>query len=138
MELVADGVELLDEATCRRLLGSAQIGRVVIAVGEQPVVFPVNYVVVSGDIVFFTNQGMKLDAVHRRDQITFEVDDIDVGRKTGWSVLVVGSATVAPADVAEHARNLGCYPWAAGLRATAVRIRPDFLSGRRVGATPAV
>jgi len=130
--LVADGLELLDEAACRALLETQPIGRVVIVTGAVGAVFPVNYGVIGGDIIFFTGEGTKLAHAIEPSAVSFEVDAFDLATHTGWSVLVVGTATLAsPAD-AERARALGVYPWSAGARSHAVRIRPELITGRRV------
>ena len=60
------------------------------------------------------------------------LDDRQGIQRSGWSVMAVGPA--APASYAERARveALGLYPWAAGDRQHLVRLRPTFLSGRRI------
>ena len=130
--LMADGLEILDEAECRRLLAQARVGRVIIVRGTVPAVFPVCYVVVGGDIVFFTGTGTKLAAALAGMVVSFEADEVDFDHEVGWSVLAVGPATLASHVAADRARSLGCVPWAAGSRHHAVRIRPEFLSGRRI------
>jgi nitroimidazol reductase NimA-like FMN-containing flavoprotein (pyridoxamine 5'-phosphate oxidase superfamily) len=130
--LASEGLELLDEAECRALLESQRIGRVVIVAGAVAAVFPVNYGVVGGDIVYFTGEGTKLAHAAEPTAVSFEVDAFDVVARTGWSVLVVGTARVADPDEAERARALGVYPWAAGARSHAVRIRPELVTGRRI------
>jgi nitroimidazol reductase NimA-like FMN-containing flavoprotein (pyridoxamine 5'-phosphate oxidase superfamily) len=128
------GLELLDEETCRALLASQRVGRVVTTRGDLAVAFPVNYVVVGGDVVFFTGAGTKLTSAVGTRTVTFEVDEIDLERRSGWSVMAFGVASVASETLADRARDLGCWPWAVGPRPHAVRIRPDFLTGRRVVA----
>ena len=133
MTLSDDGVDILSEGECRRLLEQTRVGRVVIATGGIAVVFPVNYGVIGGDILFFTGEGTKLSAADHEMTITFEADAVDVENESGWSVLVVGVASVA-ADAALRARAeaIGVYPWAAGDRHRLVRIRPDVITGRRI------
>ena len=132
VSLRADGLEILDEAQCRHLLADGRVGRVAVCRGAVPVVFPVCYVVVGGDIVFFTGEGTKLDLAAAHATVSFEVDEVDLASQTGWSVLAVGPATNASEVAADRARALGCFPWASGSRPHAVRIRPEFLSGRRI------
>jgi len=130
--LVDNGQEILDEAECVRLLHSGRIGRVVVSLGETAAVFPVNYVMLGADILFFTGEGVKLNAALSSAVVTFEVDEIDEKAQTGWSVVASGRA--ARTDGAQRARveALGLFPWAAGHRPHLVRIRPTFLSGRRI------
>jgi hypothetical protein len=128
-----DGIELLDESECRRLLATVTFGRVGITMGALPVILPVNYAVIDGDLVFATSGGTKLRAALRNAVIAFEVDAIDPRTRTGWSVLAVGQCaelTDGPAYAA--ARAEGPVPFAAG-RDHFVRLIPEFLSGRRIG-----
>ena len=130
--LSADGLEILDDAECRTLLAQHDIGRVIVVTGGAAAVFPVSYGMVSGDIVFFTGVGTKFREAARSALVSFEVDSIDSTTRTGWSVLVVGTATLASPSLTARAAAVGICPWAAGARHHAVRIRPDFISGRRL------
>jgi nitroimidazol reductase NimA-like FMN-containing flavoprotein (pyridoxamine 5'-phosphate oxidase superfamily) len=132
MELADEGLEILDERECFRLIETVRIGRVAIARGAIPAVFPVTFAKVGGDIMFFTGPGTKLDAAQEGRMVSFEVDEIDPLSEQGWSVLIVGKAELASEAAKERAKALGLYPWAAGERRSLVRIRPEFVSGRRV------
>src|SRR5678815_1304916 len=59
---VDEGLELLTEHDARALLASGEIGRVGITIGALPAIFPVNYRVIDGAIVFRTAPGSKLSA----------------------------------------------------------------------------
>jgi len=139
MALNDDGLDILTEGECRRLLTQARVGRVVIATGGIAVVFPVNYGVIGGDILFFTGDGTKMAAAAAGMTVTFEVDAIDVDQESGWSVLVVGEASLAEPRLKARAEAIGIYPWAAGQRHRLVRVRPDVVTGRRItgGRRPA-
>jgi uncharacterized protein len=135
--LADDGLELLSESECLRLLGTCPVGRVAITMGGLPAVFPVNFALVAGDIVFRTGAGSKLNAALDKTIVGFEVDAIDSTYHRGWSVLAVGRAEeVTDAEVADGdgAVPVPVSPWAKGDRHHLVRIRPEFLSGRRIGA----
>ena len=80
MALHQDGLDILSEGECRRLLEQTRVGRVVIATGGIAVVFPVNYGVIGGDILFFTGEGTKLAAAERSTTVTFEADAVDFDR----------------------------------------------------------
>src|SRR4051794_39252721 len=139
MALNDDGIDILTEGECRRLLTQARVGRVVIATGGIAVVFPVNYGVIGGDILFFTGDGTKMHAAAAGTTVTFEVDSIDVEQESGWSVLVVGEASIAEPRLKARAAAIGIYPWASGQRHRLVRVRPDVVTGRRIagGRRPA-
>jgi uncharacterized protein len=127
----------LGEDECRRLLAERHLGRLAVTDGDGPVVFPVNYVLHQGSVVFRTDPGSKLDAVAGGAPVAFEVDAVDEASRTGWSVIVRGEAAevVEPADL-EHLRRLPLYPWVPGARSRYVRVRPRSVTGRRI-AIPA-
>jgi uncharacterized protein len=120
-----------------RLLGGCTIGRVAVTMGGLPAVFPVNFVLVDGDIVFRTGEGTKLAAALRHAVVGFEVDSIDQTYHQGWSVLALGRAE----EITDES-DLGAIeraplaPWVQGRRDHVVRIHPEFVSGRRISGTP--
>jgi uncharacterized protein len=127
-----DGLEILSEHECLRLLETAKIGRVAVCQGAVPAVMPVAYALVGGEVMFFTGSGVKLNAALQTQSVAFEVDHIDIDKQSGWSVLVVGQATAAGEASTARAEAVGLYPWAAGPRHHLVRIRPELISGRRL------
>jgi nitroimidazol reductase NimA-like FMN-containing flavoprotein (pyridoxamine 5'-phosphate oxidase superfamily) len=134
-----EGLEILSEEECRNLVGMARVGRVGVTMGAVAAIFPVNFAVLDGDIVFRTGTGTKLDAATRNSVVAFEVDRIDAVYEEGWSVFVVGAAEeVHDPKELEHVRQLDLPTWAGGARDRVVRIRPDFMSGRRIVQPPAV
>jgi nitroimidazol reductase NimA-like FMN-containing flavoprotein (pyridoxamine 5'-phosphate oxidase superfamily) len=54
----------------------------------------VHYVYDDGAIVFRTGPGTKLNAAANGDVLAFEVDTYDAASGWGWSVMVLGRATV--------------------------------------------
>jgi nitroimidazol reductase NimA-like FMN-containing flavoprotein (pyridoxamine 5'-phosphate oxidase superfamily) len=133
MEFVDEGLEILTEDESRELLATAVVGRVAISVGALPVVLPVNFGVLDGDVVFATGEGLKLRSAMDDTVVGFEVDDIDPVAETGWSVLVVGTARlVTDADEVVRIKELGVRPWVRRGRDYWVRIEVSFISGRRI------
>ncbi len=131
--MIDDRLELLDEAECRRLLAQGGIGRVGMTSGVLPVILPVNFALIDGDIVFRTGEGSKLHATRGGAVIAFEVDAYDVPAERGWSVLAVGRAReVSDDDDLEQLRLLHLAPWANGERTHFVRLRPELITGRRI------
>ena len=63
--LIDEGLELLDETEAMRLLAHSEVGRVGITIGAMPAIFPVNYRLIDGSIVFRTAPGSKLTAASR-------------------------------------------------------------------------
>jgi nitroimidazol reductase NimA-like FMN-containing flavoprotein (pyridoxamine 5'-phosphate oxidase superfamily) len=131
--IVDDGLEVLTETEARQLLASGDVGRVGISVGALPAIFPVNYRVVDGAIVFRTAPGSKLSAAVANAVVAFEVDDFGVYDRTGWSVLAVGQAeVVTDPDFIAAVDAAGLRPFADGVRPAVVRITPTLISGRRL------
>lgn len=131
--IVDGGLELLDDDDARRLLASGEVGRVGITIGALPAIFPVNYRMLDGAIVFRTAPGSKMSAAAAGAVVAFEVDDYGMWDRSGWSVLAVGQAEVVddPA-ICRAATAAGLEPFADGERTAVVRIEPTFLSGRRL------
>jgi nitroimidazol reductase NimA-like FMN-containing flavoprotein (pyridoxamine 5'-phosphate oxidase superfamily) len=135
--IVDEGLELLTEDQARGLLATGEVGWVGITIGALPAIFPVNYRLIDGSIVFRTAPGFKMSAAAESAVVAFEVDDYQLADRSGWSVLVVGRAEVIH-DVATACKALdaGLEPMAEGSRTTIVRIEPTFLSGRRIVHDP--
>lgn len=130
--LVEEGLELLAPAECLRLVAQRPIGRVAVSMAALPAVFPVNFCLVEGDVLFRTAPGTKLAAAVRQAVVAFEVDDFDVEGHRGWSVLIVGTATELAADELAALGPLPLRAWAHGERDHVVRIHSEFVSGRRI------
>ena len=131
--IVDEGLELLTEDQARCLLATGEVGRVGITIGALPAIFPVNYRLIDGSIVFRTARGSKLSAAAEGGVVAFEVDDYQLADRSGWSVLAVGRAEVVH-DLAMSSKVLdaGLRPLAEGSRTAIVRIEPTFLSGRSI------
>jgi uncharacterized protein len=131
--IVDQGLELLTEDQCRQLLTGGEVGRVGITIGALPAIFPVNYRMVDGAIVFRTAPGTKMSAATEGAVVAFEVDDYQLADRSGWSVLAVGRAEVVDdRDTAFKALEARLEPFVDGTRTAIVRIEPLFLSGRRL------
>jgi hypothetical protein len=115
---------------CLRLLRSVPVGRMVFTEGALPAVHPVDFVMSGADVVLRTGRGPKLDSALRGDVVAFEVDEVDPATRTGWSVLVVGHASVVGGEAFDH-----LLPRPSGLDGDpfAIRIAGERITGRRVG-----
>jgi uncharacterized protein len=128
------GLEILSPEECLRLLASEPVGRLGFVSQGEPFILPVNHVVDGWTIVFRTTLGTKLDGIDNRQPVAFEVDGYDAEDRTGWSVLVRGTAEVvwSPA-VEERLEGTGLQPWADDVARTWwIRIHPTTLTGRRI------
>jgi nitroimidazol reductase NimA-like FMN-containing flavoprotein (pyridoxamine 5'-phosphate oxidase superfamily) len=127
-ESLAPVTELTLDA-CWDLLRRHQFGRLALTVGNEPEIFPLNYVVQDDTLVFRTAQGTKLAALTVNDMVALEIDGFD--QRTGWSVVVKGQAHPAEwgadFDRADHA---GLRTWVATRKQVLVRIVPKRVTGR--------
>ena len=126
------GTTILEVNTCWDLLRSCDVGRLAVSFGDQPDIFPVNFVVDHGTIVFRTAEGTKLAAAVLGRGVAFEVDGYDADAGEAWSVVAKGRATEIERmqDVFE-ALDLPLFPWHAAPKHRFVRIEPEDVSGRR-------
>ncbi len=114
---------------CWDLLRGNQFGRLALAVGNEPEIFPINYVVQDGTLVFRTAPGTKLAALTVNDVVALEIDGFD--QQSGWSVVVKGHAHPTEwGEDFEDAANSGLRPWVATVKQVFVRIQPSHVSGR--------
>ena len=132
-------LEELDEAACLRLIGPGGIGRIAYSGRYGPTVLPVNYRMYEGTIVFRTAQDSPTDEDLRTGianaeyRVAFEIDEIDLDAREGWSVLVQGPVHHVESDT-ERASVLeaGVETWPAGDRDLFLRIVPSRITGRRI------
>jgi uncharacterized protein len=126
------GLEILTEEECLALLQSSDLGRIAVSIGAIPAIFPVNYVIVDGRILFHAEEGTKLWAATKSAVVAFQVDMVDEAAENGWSVLAVGRAEeVKEPTVVDYVMKKPVRPWAPGTRDRVIAIHPEFLSGRR-------
>jgi nitroimidazol reductase NimA-like FMN-containing flavoprotein (pyridoxamine 5'-phosphate oxidase superfamily) len=127
------GLEELSENECLLLLGRHTIGRLAVTSGGRPALFPVSFRRDGSSIVFRSDQGTKLDAIADDDLVAFEVDELDDRSRSGWSVVVTGTAVeVTDPEELEALKRRRIEPWAPGAKARYVRIVPDAITGRRI------
>ena len=129
--IVDRGLEVLSEDDSARLLAAGVVGRIGVTVGALPAIFPVNYRVVDGVILFRTTRESTLATAAHGAVVAFEVDDYELMDRSGWSVLVVGQAEVIDDD-ASVPMLTGPRSMVDGERSALVRIVPTFLTGRRI------
>ena len=122
---------MLSEEECRALLASRSLGRIALTSGALPIIIPVEYVYADGVITFRSERDMSLRAAAEGDVLAFEIDFYDSHERAGWSVLVLGRATVLTTD-----HEIERVPWLDGdgvdpARHHYVRLHAELISGRR-------
>ena len=121
----------LTVAQCWEALREGVVGRIAVVHDRRPDIFPVNYAVDHGTLVFRTGSGT-LFRTADGTFVAFEVDGYDVERAEAWSVVVRGVAhEVYELDDALRAMRLPLFPWHDAPKPRIVRIHPDSVSGRR-------
>lgn len=123
----------LEEPDCWTLLGDHGVGRVALAGADGPLVLPLNYQVLDGEVVFSTGEDAPLTLADG-SEIAFEADHIDDAFSRGWSVLLVGPIRlVADEDAARRLREAAySTPWAGDGRERVMVLSPRRVTGRKI------
>ena len=125
-------LEELSVDECLTLLAEKSLGRLVYVRDGEPHIRPLTYELHGGSVVFRIGYGELLDAIHRQP-VVFEVDHGDPAVRTGWSIIIRGTAEeIWQSDDLDAARATGLRPWAPGTRDHYVRIIPRSMTGRRI------
>lgn len=134
----ANQIRVLSRDECLRLLTEHSFGRLAVTM-ETPVIRPVNYIFDerSQSVVFRTAAGSKFTALLLQANAAFEIDGINSGSRTGWSVIIIGMAEEIrnPSEV-QRLDRLGLEHWAPGPKPHWMRIRAWTVSGREIVARP--
>ena len=131
------GVDPLDELECRRLLGTELVGRLGVIIDGRPEIFPVNFALAGEDIMIRTDQGSKAAAA-LSGPVVFEVDHFDGADRSGWSVMVHGSAEVVTGPSGRPgSQNRALTPWLDVHLPHLLRITATQITGRRISGQSA-
>jgi nitroimidazol reductase NimA-like FMN-containing flavoprotein (pyridoxamine 5'-phosphate oxidase superfamily) len=126
-------LESLDREECRRLLESANIGRLAYCTDVGPRVVPMNYTLVSDALIFRTSMDTEAGSYLINSPIAFEVDQVDEFLQTGWSVVVIGNAALMnEASLRLLDLRQSPQPWPEGRRSLVVQLPLTTMTGRRV------
>jgi len=125
------GMTIHEPDVCWKLLRSAEVGRLAVSIKDQPDIFPINFVVDHGTVVFRTAEGTKLAAAVLGRGVAFEADGFDAGAGEAWSVVIKGRAeeVLKMIEVFE-ATDLPLFPWLTSPKPRFVRIVPESVTGR--------
>lgn len=128
----AGTMEVLDIQQCWELLASVEVGRLAVSAAGDIDIFPLNFAIDDGAILFRSAEGTKLVEVVLAGRVAFEVDGYEPAHGRAWSVVAKGSAELLDRfSEIHHAQDLPLFPWNASPKERFVRIVPDRLSGRR-------
>lgn len=121
----------ITEARCWQALRDGSVGRVAVVDEHSGIeIFPVNYVIEHGTIVFRTARGTKLAAVEDGPPVAFEIESSGEDGAGPVSVVAIGRAE----PIAEHAELLDAFDidlstWHSSAKPFFVRIVPESVRG---------
>ena len=132
-------IEELNEAACLELISGGGVGRLAYAGRFGLVVIPVNYRLHEKTIVFRTAQGSPMDEDLRTGiadaeyRVAFEIDEMDMQAREGWSVLIQGSAHhVESPEERASVTAADLETWPGGDKELFLRVLPARITGRRI------
>src|SRR5215212_544 len=125
-------VDELSESACWALLRTTSVGRLAVWVEDHPDIFPLNYVVDHGSVVFRSRAGTKVSAALSDSPVALEADGYDAETAEAWSVVIRGNAEeIRGGPELIETIGLPLFPWQAGDKGRFIRIVPTTTSGRR-------
>jgi nitroimidazol reductase NimA-like FMN-containing flavoprotein (pyridoxamine 5'-phosphate oxidase superfamily) len=133
MSVDASGLELLSELEALELLATVSLGRLVYSDRALPFVVPVQFILDGPDIVIRTGRRSNLATHGPGNIVAFQVDDIAVSTRSGWTVMVTGRLQLVH-DAIDIARlsALKLPSWAPAAADRYLRLHPELITGRRI------
>ncbi|HEY3682777.1 MAG TPA: pyridoxamine 5'-phosphate oxidase family protein [Streptosporangiaceae bacterium] len=138
-DAVEPDLEALGEEACLRLIAAGGIGRIAYTGRHGLVILPLTYAFHQGAVVFRTMPGSAMDEDLRTGiadadyLVAFEVDHVDEHTRTGWSVLIRGTAQhVEDGPGLAALEDARVRPWPGGPRDLYFRIVPTRVTGRAI------
>lgn len=127
-----EDVEQLSVDACWSLLRTTSLGRMAVWMEDHPDIFPLNFVVDQGTVVFRTGEGSKVLGALSGTPVALEADGYDPATSQAWSVVVKGPArTISEVHDVMDTVDLPLFPWQGGDKSRFVRIVPGVVTGRR-------
>lgn len=120
----------LTDEQCWERLRSREFGRLAYHLTDEVHIAPVNYATEGDRVIIRTAEGSKLLGVVMDSDVAFEIDEVDGGAETAWSVIGRGRAQVLEGDAARAADALPLRPWVADDKVILVSITITEISGR--------
>jgi len=122
----------LAENACWALLRTTSVGRLAVWVEDHPDIFPLNYAVEHGTVVFRSKAGTKISAALSETPVALEADGYDAETGEAWSVVIRGKAEeIRGGPELIDTLGLELFPWQAGDKGRFIRIVPTTTTGRR-------
>lgn len=122
--------QIMSDDEAWRFLEHTRFGRLALSVGNNPDIFPINYLAHDGKLLMRTNPGTKLAELTINDSVAFEIDGL--AEDEAWSVVLKGTARVLESQTEiDAASELPLAPWLKTLKYTFVEIVPTSVRGFR-------
>jgi plasmid stability protein len=100
---------------------------------------PVEYRLYEGSVVFrtaqdtFTEEDLRTGIAHAEYHVAFEIDQLDLEAREGWTVLIRGAAHHVDTEAERTSIiNAGVEPWVEGEPEHIIRITPARIWGHRI------
>jgi nitroimidazol reductase NimA-like FMN-containing flavoprotein (pyridoxamine 5'-phosphate oxidase superfamily) len=117
---------------CWALLRTHDVGRLAVCVDDHPEIFPLNYAVDHGTIVFRSARGTKVSAALSDAPVALEVDGYLSDSHEAWSVVIKGRAEgIREIGDLMDTVDLPLSPWQPGSKNLFIRLVPTSVTGRR-------
>lgn len=130
------GLEILELDECHRLLEATPIGRIAFVDHGEPMILPIAFGMRGESVVFATDSGSKMEAAVMSRPVAIEIDGWDVDLRTGWSVVVRGTAMLVDEAESRELDRSSVRPWVRPQEPKQwVRVLPSEVTGRRIPAT---
>jgi len=130
-----ESVTLLSVPECWALLRQTAVGRISVNGVDDIEVFPVNFLVDGGSVVFRTAPGTKLAMIEDGTRGTFEADEVADDGGLVWCVVLKSPVRpISGHDAIVATFGMDVATWREDAAPIYVRMRPDLISGRRFSA----
>ena len=129
------GLRVMSLDECLERIVATPIGRFAFELDGELAVLPVQHVIDGVDVCFRTAGDSKIEAALDHDRVAFEIDEFDASTRTGWSVLVQGTAILVQDPVeAKALQERAGRPWVRSLDKGHrwIRIRTQSVTGREL------
>jgi nitroimidazol reductase NimA-like FMN-containing flavoprotein (pyridoxamine 5'-phosphate oxidase superfamily) len=126
---------MLGRDRCLALLSSTTVGRLAFVGADGLVLLPVNYRVVAGAVVVRTSRtGTLAQLAGGGTRVVFEVDYHAPTARSGWSVLVHGTAEAVQDERALASAGMSrVVSWVPGDDSLFLAVPIEHVTGRNVG-----
>lgn len=128
------------------LLARVSLGRIVFTENAMPAIRPASHLVEAGVIVARSHDGSavvggdgerdpgpgRAAGSERETVVAYQADEIDLGSRLGWSVVVTGPArpVLDPDEIERYSAVLA--PWTDAGAGQLIRVHPGIIAGYRL------